>query len=122
MTDTGDRPGRLAARIGGGAWAVADQALYAGANFAVNVALARALAPEAYGAFTTAFIAFLLLGAVHGGLLIEPVLNPVWAWVFQGERPGMWALVGGGVILGATTLRSVLDARRPPEQAALPAG
>ena len=21
-------------------------------------------------------------------LLIEPVLNPVWAWIFQGERPG----------------------------------
>jgi drug/metabolite transporter (DMT)-like permease len=55
-------------------------------------------------------------------LLIEPVLNPVWAWVFQGERPGVWALVGGGVILGATTVRSVLDARRPAEQAAVPAG
>jgi drug/metabolite transporter (DMT)-like permease len=55
-------------------------------------------------------------------LLIEPVLNPVWAWVFQGERPGAWALVGGGVILGATTVRSVLDARRAPEQAAVPAG
>ena len=53
-------------------------------------------------------------------LLIEPVLNPVWAWVFQGERPGVWALVGGGVILGATTVRSVLDARRSP--AAVPAG
>jgi drug/metabolite transporter (DMT)-like permease len=48
-------------------------------------------------------------------LLIEPVLNPVWAWVFQGERPGAWALVGGGVILGATTVRAVLDARRGPE-------
>jgi drug/metabolite transporter (DMT)-like permease len=45
-------------------------------------------------------------------LLIEPVLNPVWAWVVQGERPGVWALVGGGVILGATTVRALLDARR----------
>jgi drug/metabolite transporter, DME family len=45
-------------------------------------------------------------------LLIEPVLNPVWAWIFQGERPGIWALVGGGVILGATATRAVLDARR----------
>jgi drug/metabolite transporter (DMT)-like permease len=50
-------------------------------------------------------------------LLIEPVLNPVWAWIFQGERPGVWALVGGGVILGATTIRAVLDARRGPETA-----
>ena len=43
-------------------------------------------------------------------LLIEPVLNPVWAWVFQGERPGIWALVGGGIILGAT---QCAGARRP---------
>jgi drug/metabolite transporter (DMT)-like permease len=45
-------------------------------------------------------------------LLIEPVLNPVWAWIFQGERPGVWALIGGGIILGATTIRALLDARR----------
>jgi drug/metabolite transporter, DME family len=44
-------------------------------------------------------------------LLIEPVLNPVWAWVFQGERPGAWALVGGAIILGATTLKGWVDAR-----------
>jgi drug/metabolite transporter (DMT)-like permease len=50
-------------------------------------------------------------------LLIEPVLNPVWAWIFQGERPGIWALIGGGVILGATMIRAVLDARRGPEAA-----
>ncbi|MBA3894666.1 MAG: EamA family transporter [Gemmatimonadales bacterium] len=50
-------------------------------------------------------------------LLIEPVLNPVWAWLFHGERPGAWALAGGGVILGATTVRAVLDARHGPEAA-----
>jgi drug/metabolite transporter (DMT)-like permease len=44
-------------------------------------------------------------------LLIEPVLNPVWAWIAQGERPGPWALVGGAVILGATTIKAWLDAR-----------
>jgi drug/metabolite transporter (DMT)-like permease len=61
-------------------------------------------------------------------LLIEPVLNPVWAWLFQGERPGAWALAGGGIILGATTLKGVLDARSqrevvaPAELAALPRG
>ena len=59
-------------------------------------------------------------------LLIEPVLNPVWAWVFQGERPGIWALVGGGVILSATAVRGVVDARRgaggpvPPLEAETP--
>lgn len=48
-------------------------------------------------------------------LLIEPVLNPVWAWLFQGERPGAWALLGGAVILGATTLKGWLDARTQRE-------
>jgi drug/metabolite transporter (DMT)-like permease len=50
-------------------------------------------------------------------LLIEPVLNPVWAWIVHGERPGVWALAGGGVILGATTVRAVLDVRQGPEGA-----
>jgi drug/metabolite transporter, DME family len=44
-------------------------------------------------------------------LLIEPVLNPVWAWLFQGERPGAWAVLGGMIILGSTTLKGWLDAR-----------
>jgi DME family drug/metabolite transporter len=46
-------------------------------------------------------------------LLIEPVLNPIWAWLVHGERPGPAALVGGALILGATVLRSVIDARAP---------
>jgi drug/metabolite transporter (DMT)-like permease len=50
-------------------------------------------------------------------LLIEPVLNPVWAWIFQGERPGVWALLGGGVILGATTIRAVREAGSDSEAA-----
>lgn len=44
-------------------------------------------------------------------LLIEPVLNPVWAWIAQGERPGAWALVGGAIILGATTVKGWFDSR-----------
>jgi drug/metabolite transporter (DMT)-like permease len=38
---------------------------------------------------------------------IEPLLNPVWAWMLVGERPGSWALVGGAVVIGAVTLRSL---------------
>jgi len=59
-------------------------------------------------------------------LLIEPVLNPVWAWLFQGERPGPWALLGGAIILGSTTLKGWLDARSqhlvtPPTELAVAA-
>lgn len=46
-------------------------------------------------------------------LLIEPVLNPLWAWLVHGERPGPAAVVGGVLILGATLVRSVVDARVP---------
>ena len=38
-------------------------------------------------------------------LLIEPVLNPIWALLVHGEKPGGWALVGGLLILGATVLK-----------------
>jgi drug/metabolite transporter (DMT)-like permease len=44
-------------------------------------------------------------------LLLEPVLNPLWAWLVQGEIPGIWALLGGAFILGATTYRSWSESR-----------
>jgi DME family drug/metabolite transporter len=44
-------------------------------------------------------------------LLIEPVLNPIWAWVIQRETPGAWAILGGAIILGATTLKGWTEGR-----------
>jgi drug/metabolite transporter (DMT)-like permease len=44
-------------------------------------------------------------------LLIEPALNPLWAWLIQGEVPGIWAMVGGAMILGATTVKSWVERR-----------
>ncbi|HET6836610.1 MAG TPA: DMT family transporter [Gemmatimonadales bacterium] len=44
-------------------------------------------------------------------LLLEPVLNPVWAWLVQRETPGAWALLGGAIILGATTYKSWSERR-----------
>ncbi len=40
-------------------------------------------------------------------LLIEPVLNPIWAWLFLAETPGGWAIAGGAVILGATLVKTL---------------
>lgn len=45
-------------------------------------------------------------------LLVEPVLNPIWAWLVHGESPSGWALVGGALILGTTLMRIVLERRR----------
>jgi DME family drug/metabolite transporter len=44
-------------------------------------------------------------------LLLEPTLNPIWAWMVQRETPGVWALIGGAVILGATTFKSWSESR-----------
>jgi DME family drug/metabolite transporter len=54
--------------------------------------------------------------AVEAALLVllEPVLNPVWTFLFTGERPGPWAMAGGAVVLAATAWRTaqpVLAAR-----------
>jgi len=57
-----------------GSLAIADQGLFAGSNFFVNILLARWLAPADYGAFALAFSIFLLLGAFHTAILTEPML------------------------------------------------
>lgn len=35
-------------------------------------------------------------------LLAEPVFNPIWSFFVHGERPGVWAIAGGVIILAAT--------------------
>lgn len=44
-------------------------------------------------------------------LLVEPALNPFFAWLVHGEKPSTFAVAGGLIILGATTMRTWLDAR-----------
>ena len=46
-------------------------------------------------------------------LLLEPVLNPIWSWLVHGEAPGRWPVAGGALILTATGVRALWDARRP---------
>lgn len=45
-------------------------------------------------------------------LLLEPALNPLWAYVVHGEAPGLLASVGGVLVLVATTVRTVAISRR----------
>jgi len=46
-------------------------------------------------------------------VLLEPVLNPIWTFLFAGERPGPWAIAGGAVVLGATAWRTVAPRLTP---------
>lgn len=43
---------------------------------------------------------------------IEPMLNPVWVFLFLGERPAGWAIVGGTVIVAAVFIHALTLARR----------
>jgi drug/metabolite transporter (DMT)-like permease len=44
-------------------------------------------------------------------LLVEPVLNPVWAFAVHGEKPTLLAAVGGAVIIVATAVYTISGRR-----------
>jgi drug/metabolite transporter (DMT)-like permease len=110
-------------------------------NVIVFVAcLPMVLAPATAYATAADWLVILYLGAVQIGLayvllagglrtvgaleaslllLLEPALNPLWAWLVHGERPSGWAVGGGVMILGATVLRTWWSGRSgsPPRHA-----
>ncbi|MFZ5353029.1 MAG: DMT family transporter [Bacillota bacterium] len=43
--------------------------------------------------------------------VIEPLLNPVWVFIFIGEVPSIIALAGGVIVLAAITVRCILAIR-----------
>jgi len=75
----------------------------------VQIGLAYVLLTKAIR-FVPAFEAMVLL-------LLEPALNPIWAWLIHGERPGSLPIVGGALILGATGLKTWIDSRGSARQA-----
>ena len=48
--------------------------------------------------------------------VLEPLLNPVWVFLFAGENPGVWSLVGGVIVVVVITLWYAYDARHPQVQ------
>jgi len=68
-------------------------------------------------AYVLLMVALRRLSALEASLLIliEPVLNPIWAWWMHGERPGPLTMTGGALILLVTagmTLASAWMGRR----------
>lgn len=45
-----------------------------------------------------------------GGL--EPLLNPVWVMLFDGEKPGIFALIGGIIVVATITVWCALGAKQ----------
>ncbi|MCK5379187.1 MAG: DMT family transporter [Acidobacteria bacterium] len=44
-------------------------------------------------------------------LLVEPVLNPIWAFFAHREVPTSWAMLGGAIVLGTTAVKALVDER-----------
>lgn len=51
--------------------------------------------------------------AIEGILIpmLEPVLNPLWVFIFLHESPGTWALAGAALVLGAMVARGLSRVR-----------
>lgn len=47
---------------------------------------------------------------------IEPLLNPVWVFLFDGEAPGIFALVGGGIVIIAIVSWCVWNEKAAPAE------
>ncbi|MBK7318172.1 EamA family transporter [Candidatus Villigracilis affinis] len=47
---------------------------------------------------------------------LEPVLNPIWVFLFYGESMGAFALIGGLVVLGGVVLSAVGGAKAAKEE------
>jgi len=51
---------------------------------------------------------------------LEPVLNPIWVFLFIGEEPGRFALIGGVIVLAGVALNAISGARTPETTPANP--
>jgi len=112
----------------------AKGALIAGNLFVAAAALPLVFPlPDAAGAADWGILAFLGVAQVglayrllvHGVArvpaleasllaLFEPVLNPIWAYLFLAERPSSFALMGAAVLASVTVARAAAGSRTDP--------
>jgi drug/metabolite transporter (DMT)-like permease len=52
--------------------------------------------------------------------VLEPLLSPLWVMIATGEKPGVYAIIGGAVVLAAVAAYNVISARRSRTEAASP--
>ena len=72
-----------------------------------------------HGAFIAAATCLLTLGPRYISsaevsllILLESVLAPILVWFVIGEDPGVWALIGGAVVVGALLVSNLVALRR----------
>lgn len=78
-----------------------------------------ALAAAFLGVIQIGIAYMLFIKGVYGGTrpldasiigFIEPLLNPVWVFLFIGERPSNWAILGGIVIIATVVVHTLINA------------
>ena len=47
---------------------------------------------------------------------LEPILNPMWVYLFIGERPSQYALLGAVIVTSAVTINALLTARHATKE------
>ena len=55
-------------------------------------------------------LACCLLGAV------EPLLNPIWVLIFDGEKPGLFAFIGGIIVIVSITIWCIFGKEQAPQE------
>jgi drug/metabolite transporter (DMT)-like permease len=74
------------------------------------------------GIFQIGISYILFTSGVSGGVksldasiigFIEPLFNPVWVFLFVGERPSNWAILGGTIIILTVLVHSLRQNRNP---------
>lgn len=75
------------------------------------------------GVFQIGISYILFIKGVRGGTrpldasiigFIEPLLNPVWVFLFVGERPQKWAILGGIIIIATVVVHTLVQYRSKP--------
>ena len=90
----------------------------AGLSVITTMAPTDWLAVVFLGVFQIGISYVLFVKGVRGGTrpldasligFIEPMLNPVWVFIFIGERPSQWAVLGGMIIIGAIAAHMIIQ-------------
>ena len=48
---------------------------------------------------------------------LEPILNPLWVYIFIGEDPGIYTIIGAAVVIVSATAYSILSVRKTAKRA-----
>jgi drug/metabolite transporter (DMT)-like permease len=84
----------------------------------------------ALGVFQIGLSYILFIEGVTGGTrpldasiigFFEPILNPVWVFLFYGEQPSNWAILGGGVIVATVACHTLVQYRNHTTETTYPA-